>query len=764
MSLNSQVISFKDHKLDISRAGLVVPDGKGSFASLEDVKKLETQSKSKNNIIRATVKDYDYDETTGLYTPLDISFVNTHEFSRAAQYFKKHGRYTHLHPKYDKYEYREFWMEERRRRIEGYTVGGVTITGEHYTFLNYSPILRTVDPDDISEVIKDPNNFRGIIEKSFTFPDFWDGHYKWFKLKAFARRKGKHVLGGKSRRKGFSYVGGCSAGNIVDLYPRKTVLLGASDTKFLTKGDGLMTMARTFLNHLAIHTPWNKRRIVNGKEHLKFGYKRSGEDAEYGFLSQILAISFKNNAEAAIGKDAYEIGLDELGKMDNFKEVLDVTTPTLEDGSLLTGQIIGWGTGGSKEENWNAFRDVFYNPSSYGFLTCNNIWDDDSTGTECGFFFPYIQNLASMGHQFMDKDGNSKLEPAKEQSDKERAAKKKSTRDASTYVNYCAQRANKPSEAFSSSGVSFFYSLELADHVTRLNNDRTFRNFGRPGVLVQDERGRVRLMSNAEIHAVYGENHPTHEPIYNFPLGKEDDMYGCYLEWQTPFRDKFGNVPKNLYRIWHDPYAASKVKEDITIKDSLGVAYVYERPNNITPTRGDHFIGALVGRPPNLNSYNEQLYRLCLYVGGYDGILLYEADRGDVYEFFKHKRALNLLADEPEFLWNKDLAGKSHTRSKGIKIGSGTNRKSAGALYFLEWLNTVRGESDDGVKRYNFHTILDPALGNELLRWNLKGNFDRVSTMIVGMFDAKEQMHKEIELVTKVRDANSYFSRKLYSN
>ena len=49
------------------------------------------------------------------------------------------------------------------------------------------------------------------------------------------------------------------------------------------------------------------------------------------------------------------------------------------------------------------FESMFYNPEAYNIYAFDNVWDEGSSGTTCGFFHPSFQNLVG----FMDKDGNS---------------------------------------------------------------------------------------------------------------------------------------------------------------------------------------------------------------------------------------------------------------------------------------------------------------------------------------------------------------------
>lgn len=746
-SLPKQELILPNKKLILPNSDIVVPERKIIL--------------SNNNIVAAPVKDYTYDEENEIYSPIDITFVNTEYFSEAAKHFKKWGCYTKAHPVYDKYEYLEYWKEERRRRIQGYTVGGVTITGEHYGFLNYGQILMTTEPDEIREaeigaVIKNPKNKRNVAIKEIGFPDFWDGHYKWFKYKKFARSIGKHAIGGKARRKGYSYVGGWGGANVIDLYPNKTVVLGAFDTAYLTKGDGIMTMAKNYLDLINKNTAWTKRRIKNDKEHVKLGYKLKGRDEEYGFKSQIIAVSFNNNPDAAIGKDAYEINLEEVGKFPNLQEALDVTIPTLEDGSLVTGQIIAWGTGGSKDSNWEVFEQLFYNPKSQGFLACDNVWDDGAKGGEsgCGFFFPHIQNLRG----FIDKDGNSKLKEAAEFDEAQEAKHKKNATNVASHLQWRAQRANKPNQAFNRNTNSIFASPELSLHIKNLETNPDLKYFHRAGQLIKEEGKAVTLWTNDKIEQL---GHKVHPPVFSFPHKPDkEDVHGCFVEWFSPFRVN-GKVPKGLYRIWVDPVAFNKNKEFLTTRDSLQAMYVFERINNLTPYKGGRCVASFVGRPPKTDTFNEVVLRAWEYYGGEPGMVLFENDRGNLKEYAERVRKLVALADEPSFDFKKELRSTKTGREKGIMMNDG--RKGHGAIYLRDWLYTQIGVDRNGNAVFNFHNIYDVGYLKELEKWNMKGNFDRTSAWLVGMFDIQEQFDKEIKMPLPTSTTN-FFGRNLFTN
>jgi hypothetical protein len=690
----------------------------------------------------------------GFFEIKEQFFVNTNEFTRTAQYFSKHGVYTKADKRWDKREYEEFWDEEERKCRHGYSVGGVTITGEHYNFLNFSPIKRTVDIEDVdNSEIKSITKGSRTGTKEVSFPDFWDGHFHWFHARKEARRLGKNLIGGKARRKGFSYVGGSSANYNLQFIPNSTTILGAFDKKYLIKGDGVFMMAKNYADFFNKHTDFKKRRLVNQSDWIKTGFKIGQE--EYGYKSEILALSFQDNPDAAIGKDIYEIDLEEAGKFPNIADVLDITIPALEDGIVKTGFLVVWGTGGSKGSNWEEFESQFYNPLDNDFLAFENIWDEGAQGTACGFFFPHIQNLTP----YIDKNGNSLKKEALEDSDLKREQKKKNT-TADKYLVYVGQRANCPREAFSQGSPNLFMTPELADHIRMVRTDPDIKHLLRQGQLLREENGIVRLVDNVELER---RGMDVHQPLLNYPLKREQDTEGCFVEFYPRYVDpRTGQVPPGLYRVWHDPYALGKEKEFVKHTDSLGSTYVYEKPNLFTPTKGDLIVGSYTGRSPLTDTYNYGLYKVCEYYGGYDNMLMFENDRGDVKNFFEKIGKYHWLADEPEVLYLKQLTMNKTGRTKGISVYD-DKRKLAGALYFKNWLHTIRGRDEAGNPRYTFQYIYDLGLLQEIEKWNLKGNFDRISAILVGMFDREHEFQNEVRLPTPPA-ANNYFRRKLFTN
>ena len=290
-------------------------------------------------------------------------FINTQCFREEAIAFAKNGYYT-PEPT-ESLGWIEYWEEQERRCINGYSVGGVHITGHHYHYLNFSQIQLTTGKGQglTEQVVK-----RRKAQKKSLFPDFWDGDYNYYHSLNIAEHGcteqqykdlrlvvsidpkyltgGYHMIVGKARRKGYSYKNSAICANIYNTVTDSTVVIGAYLKSYLYP-DGTMGKASECLEFLNTHTGWAKaRQFVSRPEHKKASYREAtseGIEVERGFRSQIIAVTFQNNPDAARGKDGQLILFEEAGKFDNLKDSYLATKDTLEDGIYTTGMMVIFG-------------------------------------------------------------------------------------------------------------------------------------------------------------------------------------------------------------------------------------------------------------------------------------------------------------------------------------------------------------------------------------------------------------------------------------
>ena len=87
------------------------------------------------------------------------------------------------------------------------------------------------------------------------------------------------------------------------------------------------------------------------------------------------------------------------------------------------------------------------------------------------------------------------------------------------------------------------------------------------------------------------------------------------------------------------------------------------------------------------------------------------------------------------------------------------SRKQQGELYIRDWLSSPRSKDDEGNVTLNLHKIYDPALLQELIKFNHKGNFDRAMALMIGMYHSRELYNREVVEVLNDRSQDDWFDR-----
>lgn len=178
--------------------------------------------------------------------------LNSSKFCEAAKFFTEHGCYT-LAPR-GTTDYIQYWERETDRCLNGYVApDGDAITGYHYFYLNYSPImiLKETEYTDRYGVT------RTRRERIFDFPNFWDSDYYYFHAIEEAEQQGKHMAVLKCRQRGYSFKGASMLVRNYELIPGSKNFAVASEQKFLV-GDGILTKAWQIMDFIDKNTAWSK--------------------------------------------------------------------------------------------------------------------------------------------------------------------------------------------------------------------------------------------------------------------------------------------------------------------------------------------------------------------------------------------------------------------------------------------------------------------------------------------------------------------------
>lgn len=652
----------------------------------------------------------------------DGHWINTEVFREEARHFEKYGYY--CPDPWGSPSWVNYWEQQLNRCINGYEVGGARITGDHYFYLNFCPMLR---------VEKNANGRKA--KKVVNFPDFWDGDYNFQWATEIAYNGitkeelenlnlsisisedyldgGRHIIVGKSRRKGYSYKNAAKVANKYNNTRNSLSIIGAFEKKYLYP-EGTMGMVSDYLNFLNEHTGWRKNRdYIDKQEHKKASFKEvlNGVAIEKGYQSQVLALTFKDNPDAARGKDAVYVLLEEAGKFPNLKDAYMAIEPTLKAGKYITGQIIIFGTGGDMENGTVDFAEMFYDPTTYNLMPFNNIWDDNAETTQCGFFHPIFWNMDG----FYDNQGNSKTEDAISYELKERETILTNSSNGLGVIQRRVQEYPlKPSEAFLTVSTNDFPVTELRNRLNIIEREKLNEKKGQAVHLFKEE-GKVRVTPDLKNELV---------PVWNYKP-KTLDLSGCPVVYEYPIP----NPPKGLYKIGYDPYQQDQ-------GTSLASVYVYKGNATFTYSR-DTLVASYVGRMKTADDTHRIVEMLAEL---YNAEIMHENMIRDVKSYFEKKRKLHLLAAQPDAVISKNIKNSKVARVYGIHMND--QLKDAGAKYIKQWLLKERDIDEFGNKILNLDTLNDPGLIEELILFNKKGNFDRVMSFMMIMFQLEEEGEK----------------------
>jgi hypothetical protein len=690
-----------------------------------------------NNPVRNTNHDY-------------LKFVNSAVFSEEARHFMRYGYYTDA-PAGTK-DYEDYWEEQDRRCIEGYSVGGVRIPGRYYFMLNFGMIkARPIDPKTGIEYSD---------RKIWTFPKFLDHQYyiglELEECFAEGPHVGKPMQGMiclKSRRKGFSYFDSStvSAYNY-NFVPGSTTVLAAFETQYYKVP---LDAVHTTLNHLNKYTCWSKRRIINRRDHIKSGFKgydRNGQEIEDGDLSEFLAVSFKDNPFKSIGESIYAFNGEELGRWPDFLTAYSIAEPTFRDGNIMTGVPILWGSAADIEVGSVGLEDMFYNPSAYGLKGYENIYDDNATG-KCGYFIDdlwYYPDKVVKKHfvngkeqtitlEGVDVNGNSIREVAYDSLMEKRNLRARGDRYA--YNKFISQQPLKPSEAFLRVEGNRFDVTRAQARLSIIESNRTKYINSIQCVDLEINNGNVVIVPDL-----------IHPPLRDFPLKDNINKPGVIEIYEEPVIDRETGKPyRNRVIFGIDSY-----DKDYSTTNSVGSIIGLD-------SWTDRIVVHYKGRP-EADKFYEKCRRLLML---YNGTAMYERTNIGIYTYFYNAGSIHLLADEPEILAQKGLVKPMPigNNKKGCPMPDGV--KALGLELFETWLNEKAYEQpevkdgEEPIILARYDELRSIPLLKEIIGFNPDGNYDDISAMLPLMI-YREDRKKVLQSYTqkiKTRAEDPFFNR-----
>ena len=657
---------------------------------------------------------------------------NTDKFRQSAIFFQEHGCYT-LAPR-GTTDYIKFWEQETNRCLNGYVApDGDTITGYHYFYLNYSPIMKL----DQVEYTDKFGNKRTKRERILGFPRFWDYDYYYFNAIEEAELQGKHMATLKCRQRGYSFKGASMLVRNYELIKGSKNFAVASEQKFLV-GDGLLTKAWQIMDFVDKHTAWSKQRLTSTRMERVSGYKVTdefGKQTEQGYQSSITGITLKNDPERLRGTRGKLVLFEEGGKFPNLETAWRVEQPAVEtDDGEAFGLMCLFGTGGTEGGSFDGLKNIFYNPEAFNVLSFDNIWDDGRDNTKCGFFVPSWSNMEGNDEngnpKYMDKDGNSLKELAMEELIKQRNVVKDGGASQSSIDRFISERPLKPQEAVLELGKNIFPRKLLMDQLTKIRTNKKIQSMKHIVDLSWDGSGGVKATEKKS------------GDITTYHLKKDDKPEGSIVIWEYPINDP----PFGLYIGGCDPY-----DHDESFTNSLGSTFIFKRVR-AGEAWNDVIVAEYTGRPATAEEYYENVRKLLIF---YNARLLFENERKGIYPYFTNKHCDYLLADQPDKVISEIFKDSKVQRRKGCHMTNSIRAYGEGLI--LEWLMDEYEEGHPNIERIYSEALLEELIENDGVR-----NVDRVIALCMVMLYREELYQVKVRAAKEENKQVELFSMPLF--
>jgi len=595
--------------------------------------------------------------------------------------------------------YMEWWYEQRRRCIDGYTTGGVYLTGANYWYLNFWRI-------------KTKEKGAGLIP-----PRFIDMDKEFFDLLEQAKTNDKNLLCLKRRQIGFTEKMAALCALEALLYPSSQTLIVAGLDDYAINCFNKVVMGIDALSPYSQEQSGReffKRKLKDIPQYVKFGFEATS--VQKGYLSEIFAITTKDNAQAASGKSPTLVFMEEAGINPLLKRVYNMIQPSIEENGKQNGRInVIVGTGGEMKKGVADLMDMFYKPDKYNLLAVQNIYEPGAENTRCCPFFP------AWYFYVMDNDGNSYKEPSLElikQKRKKIGNNKKDLHENKT------QMPLTPTEAFSSSGLSPFNTEKLERQLQKLLSEEWEDKLqqGKFEEIVENSK----IVGVRWIAAPMGmEDAIDHEGDFMYPFiivehpDRPEHVSSVGYEYYTGS----GNI-QGLYGAGTDSYD----KDEANASDSEG-SFVVMKGYHSSNKTSMMPVARLTWRPVKKEKFYKQTALACMYYGDCENLI--EWSNIAIFDWYKNNDFDHLLKERPEIAYatikdskvNNRFGVDPNTKPVWIEHFSSYVEDYADNIYDLVIVQKLR---DFRSKDHNCDITISVMLAYEGILDDIKKGYDKV--------------------------------------
>ena len=388
-----------------------------------------------------------------------------------------------------------------------------------------------------------------------------------------------------------------------------------------------------------------------------------------------------------------------------LEDMYNTMIPSVKDGDYWFGEIYVQGTAGDKDSDFEGAKKLMYNPKGYSLYAIPDVYDKVKQGKRnFVFFFPSYVNRKGC----YNKDGVSDVTKAMIEILLDRYKIKYNSPDQSAITRTIAENPFTPAEAISRSRGNMFPTADLNERLAQIDaNPKEYDNVY-SGTLDVTKDGKIEFKPTDDI------------PIREFPHN-DNKIAGAIEIFEMPAIDKQTKKPfQNRYILGCDPY-----DDDESETMSLGSIFVLD-------LWSDMIVAEYTGRPQFANDFFEIARRMTLF---YNGMLNYENNKKGLFGYFQMNNCLHLLTDTLDFLKDKQLIKDMSygNKAKGTNATLPINQFGRSLLrgWLLKPVTITSKVEDQQIEQTipNLFKIRNRALIQELINYNVDGNFDRISSM-----------------------------------
>ena len=603
-------------------------------------------------------------------------------FREAALHKQATGKYSGAI--YGSKAYKEYWIEQKRRCIEGYEFDGYRITGDNYFFLNFYN-LKTSEIDQVNQ--------------DFGFPSFLVFQYEYFHYIEMCELLKKDIGVLKSRGIGFSEIASSTAVKAYTFIPNYRIVVTAYSEKHLKPTLEKIWYQMDWLNENTESAFRRVRMVLNTKDHKRASIKGSNL-SERGHRSEVQGI-IVDDPDKLRGDRIQKLIFEEAGadpvlikkwvKGDALITVL---------GGKRVGTILAFGTGGSsKAGSMEGLKTVITNPKAYNILPVYHNYTVDGSFITTGMFIPAYKIVYSL----IDDRGYCNRTEAIAWYNKVRESKADSPKDL---IDYQAEYCFTIEEALIQKEDNMFPREELAEQLTAIEVYKTVE---------KPKAGYLTWETNSN-----GER--------TGKVNWRDDSNGNILITEHPILGETGSGFNNLYVGGIDSIDIGS-KDSATTDSSKLSDFCILIKKRILGLDNPGYVAIYKDRPRDPREAYENAAKLLIYYGA-KAVL--ESTRTAILTYFRDKKYIHLLMKRPR----ATLADVS--KSNPNMYGAPSNEKT---------INHGRELVYDFCLDYS-HTIRFREMLEQLLNYSdeKKKNFDIVAAMqMVELADEEISFKKPTE-------------------